>query len=173
MLKGPRLLVMHYMQCIFCGRSSLGVLVVSPQLCHCFKLHFWCKSDELISKFDICTIQPQLQNCVNFFMALMEKSCMKKAKIDRAIFKIIFVRNSLHLHSTYFAFVSCIKRRQLILEAFEYLSPCDINMCHIFTLLNSYRRLTLICVTFSPRATLAIYSLHCYVTQFWESFASI
>ena len=33
-------------------------------------------------------------------------------------------------------------------------------MCHIFTLLNSYRHTTLICVTFSPRATLRIYSLH-------------
>ena len=62
--------------------------------------------------------------------------------------------------STYFAFASCIKSRQSILETFEYLSPCDINMCHIFTLLNSYRHTTLICVTFSPRATLRIYSLH-------------
>ena len=51
--------------------------------------------------------------------------------------------------STYFAFASCIKSRQSILETFEYLSPCDINMCHIFTLLNSYRHTTLICVTFS------------------------
>ena len=119
MLKGPRLLVMHYMQCIFCGRSSLGVLVVSPQLCHCFKLHFWCKSDELISKFDICTIQPQLQNCVNFFTALMEKSRMKKAKIDRAIFKIIFVQISLHLHSTYiFCFRQLHKKETINLGGF-------------------------------------------------------
>ena len=71
--------------------------------------------------------------------------------------------------SSYFAFVSCIKSRQSILETFEYLSSCDINICHIFTLLNSYRRLTLIFVTFSPR----IYSLRGYVTQFWENFVSL
>ena len=54
---------------------------------------------------------------------------------------------------------SCTKSRQFILSPFEYLSSLDINMRQIFTLLNSCRLLTLICVTILPRAPLTIYLL--------------
>ena len=66
---------------------------------------------------------------------------------------------------------SCTKNGQFISSPFEYLSSRDINMRQIFTLLNSCRLLTLICVTILPRAPLTIYLLRWNVSHVtWHTF---